>query len=745
MVKDAATRGHSTLKFVVHKCRQNLQTRYSSILEPVYSQDYGCIVTRKMAQPLSKKRKVKDHDGPSHAQPGITDPRFSNIQSDPRYRLPSKRRAHVKVDKRFSHMLRDDDFGRKAKVDRYGRPLEDDSERKRLKKRYEFEDDIDDDNAVQQELKRVEKVYDPIRDGGFSESSSDESSSEEDDAGVAQEDQHVTLGNQQYEDVPMGDVSSRVAVVNLDWDNIRAADLMAVFSSFLPSGGRLLKVSIYPSQFGKERMAREETEGPPKEIFASVKGISAEQAAGDDDDDEQQIKDPIVQADAGEDFDSAALRQYQLQRLQYFYAVLTFSSPETAQAVYDAIDGTEYLTTANFFDLRFIPDGTDFSDVNARDECEKIPDRYKPNEFVTDALQHSNVKLTWDTEDASRKEAQAKAFRGSRKDIDENDLKAYLGSDSSSDEEARVDNEAIIGSSSSRKEQERQKMRSLLGLDAEPKRKIKSDVGPVGDLQITFSSGLSGANNTKKSVFENEPELEETTVERYARKERERRQKRKERMKQGRDGASGAVDVAIVGKSTDERPEDLGFDDPFFTAPEHDKTSAAKMRKEERLRKRTEREAEEASAAAQRSELELLMVDDNHEGKGMRHFDMNEIEREERKAKKKGKKSKSQKEGQTPKEPQSVGFEINTQDSRFARLYENHEYAIDPTNPRFKGTEGMKALLEEGRKYKNKIKDSREDGPKKATRESSSMSKTEADDVKKLVEKVKSRRKDEKT
>jgi NUC153 domain len=694
-----------------------------------------------MVQPLPKKRKIKDDNGPSHAQPGITDPRFSNIQSDPRYRLPSKRRVHVKVDKRFSHMLRDDDFGRKAKVDRYGRPLEDDSEHKRLKKRYEFEDGIDDDDTIQQELQRVEKVFDPIRDGGYSESSSEESSGEE-DVDAAQEDHLVTLGNQQDGDVPMGEVSSRVAVVNLDWDNIRAVDLMAVFSSFLPSGGRLLKISIYPSQFGKERMEREETEGPPKEIFASVKGNSADRAAGDDDEDDQQIKDSIVQADTGEDFDSAALRQYQLQRLQYFYAVLTFSSPDIAKAVYDAVDGTEYLTSANFFDLRFIPDGTDFSDDKARDECEKIPDGYKPNEFVTDALQHSNVKLTWDAEDASRKEAQAKAFRGSRKDIDENDLKAYLGSDSSSDEEAHVDTEVAIESSLSKKEQERQKMRSLLGLGAEPERKNKSDDGPVGDLQITFSSGLSGANSAKKTVFENEPEIEETTVEKYARKERERRQKRKERMKQGRDGAASAIDATMIGRNTDERPEDLGFNDPFFAAPEHDKTSAAKMRKEERLKRRAEREAEEAVAAAQRAELELLMVDDNDDGKGMRHFDMNEIEREERKAKKEGKKSKGKRSAETPTEPQSTGFEMNTHDPRFARLYEDHEFAIDPTNPKFKGTEGMKTLLEEGRKYKNKDKGVEVDEPKKAMTGSSSKSKPEADDVRKLVEKVKSKRKD---
>ncbi len=693
-----------------------------------------------MTEPSSKRRKVKDKDGSPHAEASIIDPRFSNIQSDPRYRLPSKRRAHVKVDKRFSHMLRDDDFARKAKVDRYGRSLEADSERKRLKRRYEFEDGIDDDETIRGELRRVEKAYDPIRDGGYTQSSSsEESSSEEDEADEEREDQLITLGKQDDGDIQMGDVSSRIAVVNLDWDNIRAADLMAVFSSFLPAGGRLLKVSIYPSQFGKERMEREEMEGPPKEIFASVKE-NALFGEGDDDD-EQQIKDSIVQTDAGEDFNSAALRRYQLQRLQYFYAVLTFSSADIAKTVYDVVDGTEYLTTANFFDLRFIPDETDFSDDKARDECQRIPDGYKPNEFVTDALQHSNVNLTWDAEDASRKEVQAKAFRGSRKDINENDLKAYLGSDSSSDEEGHADSATAIDNSLSKKEQERQKMRALLGLEAEPKERSKSDDGPVGDLQITFSSGLSGASGVKSSVFENEPQIEETTVEKYVRKERERKQQRKEKMKHNRDGSATTTDAkTTVGGTSDKKSEDLGFDDPFFAAPEHNKASAAKMRNEDHLKKRVEREADEAVAAANRAELELLMIDDNDHAKGIRHFDMNEIEREEKRAKKKGKKGKSKKEAEGGRESQNTGFEMDTHDPRFARLYEHHEFAIDPTNPKFKGTEGMKALLEEGRKLKKKDEGLKDEEPEKAIKEPASTSNHKDDDVKKLVQKMRSKK-----
>lgn len=79
------------------------------------------------------------------------------------------------------------------------------------------------------------------------------------------------------------DPTKRIAVVNLDWDNMQAADLYAVFNSFLtrpatkgevkaPSAlGKLLRVRIYPSEFGKERMAKEEQEGPGGGIFIGSK------------------------------------------------------------------------------------------------------------------------------------------------------------------------------------------------------------------------------------------------------------------------------------------------------------------------------------------------------------------------------------------------------------------------------------------------------------------------------------------
>jgi hypothetical protein len=630
-----------------------------------------------MAEPSAKKRKLaSEPDGPV-----ITDSRFTKFHSDPRYRLPGKKH-HVKLDERFSRVLKDDEFSRRAKVDRYGRPVDTGGEKKRLKKRFEFEEDEDlapdDDADVQKELQRVKK-HDPLRDGRESASSSEESSSDEDSGA---EEETIVLPEAQGGDIPKGEVTSRIAVVNLDWDNIRATDLMAVFSSFLPSTGRLTKVSVYPSDFGKERMEREEMEGPPKDIFTGkAEDYSDSESEADEDvADDEKIKDQIVKPDEGDEFDSAKLRQYQLERLRYYFAILDFSSLTAAKAVYDSADGAEYLSTANFFDLRFVPDSADFTSDIARDECTRVPEGYKPNEFITDALQHSKVKLTWDADDVTRKEVQARAFRGSRKDIDENDLKAYLGTDSSEEEKDNGDQ------ATSTKEQERRKMRTLLGLGAEPAPKSKKEdkERPIGDLQITFSSGLSGSKDKKTSVFENEPEPNETTLEKYVRKERERKQLRKAKFK-----------GTVAPDAQPEVEEDAGFDDPFFAEPSHDKASASKLRKEERLKRRAEREAEEKASAAKRAELELLMVDDKETE--MRHFDINEIEKAERRAKKKGKKGKKSKEGGM--EPVVVdNFDVDSQDPRFARMFENHELAIDPTHPRFKGTAGMKKLLDEGRK-----------------------------------------------
>lgn len=95
------------------------------------------------------------------------------------------------------------------------------------------------------------------------------------------------------EEADLIEPTKRVAIVNLDWDNMRAIDLYTVFNSIINSyradartsrgsadplsakkklvvpKGKLLSVRVFPSEFGKERMAKEEVEGPAAEVFGS--------------------------------------------------------------------------------------------------------------------------------------------------------------------------------------------------------------------------------------------------------------------------------------------------------------------------------------------------------------------------------------------------------------------------------------------------------------------------------------------
>lgn len=694
-----------------------------------------------MPLPAQKLPVKRSRPSTSSNHSATSDPRFASLQTDPRYRLPSRKHTHVKLDKRFASILKNDDFSRKASVDRYGRKIAKGAGKKELERLYELESG-DEDEHVQRELKRVgdaenkEEKYDAAREGGFSESSSssEEESDDEDDVEEAE-----LYPAARGADVPMGEPSSRLAVVNMDWDHIRATDIMAVAGSFVPASGRIEKVEVFPSEFGRERMEREELEGPPKEIFAS----GGRNPQDDSDDEDERIRKDLVKEDKGEEFDDTALRRYQIDRLRYYYAVITCSSIGVAQALYDALDGREYLSSANFFDLRFIPDDVEFDDL-PRDSCLEVSHGYKPTEFVTDALNHSKVKLTWDADDSKRRQMQKRAF--SRHEIDENDLQAYIGSASSSSEDEEEDLELLEGNgadadvmstmSKPSRADRRDAFRAALGLPSEPERRKGKEDKPVGDMQISFTPGIA-AFEGKRNVFENEPE--ETTREKYIRKERERKARRKERAKARREGrdpdAVGGNEEQLVAESSEDDAAEGegadGFDDPFFDEPASASVAAAKKaRKEEKVKLRKERAAEEAANKSKRAELELLMADD----KDVRHFDMKEIAKAEKatKKKKKGKKAEGDREKNGGDD-----FRMDVKDPRFERLFESHEFAIDPTNPRFKGTEGMKALLEEGRKKRKLAGDS--DGGEVETGKKKRVDAEAEQDVERLVAKLKKR------
>ncbi|KAK9451203.1 uncharacterized protein V1518DRAFT_412831 [Limtongia smithiae] len=583
-------------------------------------------------------------------RPITTDPRFSVVHSDPRFARPKKTDTKLVLDSRFKNKLAaDKEFKSKRIVDRYGRKVDADEVENELKRYYQLdktEDDEDDD---------VEKIdffpkpgYDPARGEGL-ESSSDEGEDTEEEV---DEDEDVFETTVQEESIPRGDETSTFAVVNMDWDNVRAEDLMVAFSSFAPATGRVLSVTVFPSEFGKERMAREEIEGPPKEVFSLSKSALTDDSHLNDDE-------LLIKEDNGEDVDTSKLRKYQLQRLRYYYAVVRCDSVATARRIYNGCDGTEYESTANFFDLRYVAEDMDFND-KPRDVCTKVPSSYRPNEFVTDALQHSKVRLTWDETPAERLQFARRAF--SRREIEEMDFKAYVASsESESDDESGQP-------WGDRREKLREKYRALL-LDS------KNDTGfdekDDVDMEITFTPGLSA------EAKDEEKEDEETTIEKYRRKERERKAERMSRYRAAKGESNDTVADTVVRK----------------------KKSKTKLTKEEA-----------AEQDRSKAELELLMMDedagvaDDGEDGNLKHFDMRDIVKAEKR--KKNKKIRNKKE--TAAADVQDDFQIDVTDPRFAALYERHEFAIDPSRPQFKETNAMKKLLEERRKRQRSKGDSME-------------------------------------
>ncbi|KAK4494957.1 hypothetical protein PRZ48_014313 [Zasmidium cellare] len=698
----------------------------------------------------------------------MNDSRFSALSKDPRYRLPSRKEARTAVDPRFKTLFTDQEFRKKASVDRYGRKIKPKAGKKELERLYQL-DKKDRTKSKGTDAKRPERdvvgssgseeedededeeeatVRDPAREGfsgseSSEEETSDEEDSESDEEALLAED---TAGQEQTESIPMGEVSRRIACVNLDWDNIRAADIMAVAQSFAPTGGRVENVTIYPSEFGRERLEREEIEGPPREIFASTSSKKQQDDDEDDDssDDDEKIKEQLLkeQANEGEEFNSAALRQYQLERLRYYYAVMECDSKKTAKAIYDSMDGREYLTTSNFFDLRFVPDETSFDEDKPHDECNSLPNGYKPNDFRTEALTHSKVRLTWDDDDPARKEVQKRAF--SRAEMDENDLQAYIGSDDSDADSVSSRKSTAEDRKAKKKEAQRQKMREALGLSAEPTKTKKDQDDVTGDMQITFTSGLGGGKDGK-SVFENEPQDEESTRARYIRKEKERKQKRKEKLKI-RNGETEEKSDDEQQQAGAEDAEDDPFNDPFFNDPELASKQEKAAKKAARKAKQDAKEAQDAEAESRRAELELLMAEED--GEGVRHFDMRELEKAQKAAKRNKKGKKGKKAGVEADEKDE--FQVETQDPRFKDLFDSHEFAIDPTSKLYKGSEAMKQVVEEGRKRKaGKLEEEGDGVPVEAEVRKGKKSKKgdkmqDGEDVKNLVARLKSKQKNKK-
>lgn len=492
-----------------------------------------------------------------------------NNEFDPRFKAIAKNKKKVQVSDRFKEMFENEAFrgdSGKLKIDKYGLPKKQKNQKHLLEKVYELEksedqdqeeDEIDQKSEPVQKKKQIKKpekkpiiknkesssegeeaeeegsnsVEDPT---GFHWSA--ESSSESTDIETEEEVEEV---EEEKEDIPDGEETARIAVVNLDWDNIKSVDLYFVLQSFLTnSSGTIKKISIIPSNYGLEQMKLEEQQGPT--------GIWAEKQHSDSDSENEgnKIKNkqyPLtrkqtIQRDE-ETFDQDKLRKYQLNRLKYYFAVVECSDKETALHLYKNCDGIEIGQTSNKFDMRFIPDDIVFEHA-PRDEATSAPVDHKLIDFHTKALQHTRVKLTWDQDDPERRKLTKSlhdesiysdnAFLPLAQERKIAQLIAMSDSESSDDEEIATKKEDEKPNKKKRKKV-RQKYSSILSeIHGDEIMKSYGKKNDDIDMEITFTPGIGASLQTVvDKKIQSQSEGQKTPWEEHLEKLKERKNEKR--------------------------------------------------------------------------------------------------------------------------------------------------------------------------------------------------------------------------
>lgn len=565
--------------------------------------------------------------------------------------------------------------------------------------------------------------------GNVETSSSSEDEDSEKEVGEEEELEHGW--GELDKDVPAAeDLGRRLAVCNMDWDRIKAQDIFVMLNSFVPTGGSIQSVKVFPSEFGLQRMKEEALSGPTELVQIKLEK-GAEEGEGDEEEYEEA---------QGTRYHREKLRQYQLNRLKYFYAVVETDSIETASKIYEECDGMEYESSSTKLDLRFIPDDMEFTE-EPRSMCTEMPAAYDPTLFVSTALAQSKVKLTWDETDQDRiKVTMRNPSQSGKKtdDVNEEDFKAFLAS--SSEEEADdEDDKPLVGvdnieddDEDDNEENQIQKYRSLLqSLDDDKNRKKKKEV----EMEVTWEPGLK--ETTEKILKKKEKTKDQTPWQQYLMKKKEKRQKKKEERINKKVTSDQAPEEEPAAFSDDELPSDT-TDDPFFKQNLDSDEETEKKPKESKKSKKKEKKKRDQKPVNKdaEGELELLMMEE--EADNRKHFNLKAIMKESTKKKKPSQDSKD-----------SDDFQIDVKDDRFGAIFDSYHYNIDPSAPEYKKTKSMEAIIEEKLHRRKSGKATKAGGAsgqkrkaemdKNSAGQSAKFSKSDSETISSLINSVKSK------
>ncbi len=269
---------------------------------------------------MAKDKKNTTMASPSSAS---SDPRFSKFSTDPKFRPVPKKQRKVAIDERFKGMFQEERFVSRTRVDKRGRRAktkssdqeyrryyrmeeEDSGEEERPAKKKKKSEKAESDNEEEEEtpvdsgsededitpakktatddkspLPKKKKLEDPKikrrlkdmsvdyargegdldSDSSSSGSSSEESSDEEEKEEEEEEEAFDGWGELDKDAERSEESTRRLAVCNMDWDRVGAEDVFAALSSFCPVQGRVERVRVFVSEFGRKRLEEEDRWG----------------------------------------------------------------------------------------------------------------------------------------------------------------------------------------------------------------------------------------------------------------------------------------------------------------------------------------------------------------------------------------------------------------------------------------------------------------------------------------------------
>ena len=443
----------------------------------------------------------------------------------------------------------------------------------------------------------------------------------------------------------------------------------------------------------------------------------------DNDNDNNSVSNSVAsqetgQVVAGGGLDEQALREYELRKLKYYFAIAECDTIETAAALYDQLDGAELEHSSMALDLSFVPEDVSFDGREVRDRSRGGDGSsaaslagYKPPDFVVEALQHSKVKCSWDKGDTER-ERKLTNFSHWR-DLNESELQQYIASSSDESDSEEV---AVAESHTGKATKKQTQLQLRAAEEARKKLKATSKKAKAEQLRRQLL-GLQDDDGDRDGEERDDFFGSEAD----------------DNDEQGDDDSGEVHEMSYM-------PEDSGEEDGSGSiGSDQDRNTTFKTKGKKKNRRSKEESDDDGNPnpnpfpakvededTRRKREAQLELLFEGEENGDIRDFNMRDIlHTQKEKDKKNGKRSlrgsssenkdgdkdenapskkKSKKSKKIREETASGGdsFQLDLSDSRFQPLFEDPKFGIDITQPEFKSTAVMKDVLQEQTKRKRR-------------------------------------------